>query len=80
MCVKAALILRSPLRPLLNSHTVIPFTATPTSPTMTMTKPPAGSGWIRRRIASQAIAPVAISSRMALASADRIDERRRPYV
>ena len=50
----------------------------PIAATIITVGPDTGAGSTSRRIASAAIPPVTTSSRMALNSADRIEERRSP--
>ena len=66
------------LRPAANSQAVTPLTTMPIAATTITVLPATGSGWPRRRIASQEIAPTVSSRKTALNSAARIDEPRRP--
>ncbi len=78
MCRKAPRMLMSSLEPLTNSHAVSPFTRMPMAATTITVTPATGSGWMRRRIASQITAPMAISRNTALNRAARIEEPRIP--
>ena len=78
MCRKAPWMLRSFSRPRMNISAVPPLTSTPTPATQNTIPVATGSGACRRWTASQAMAPMATSSSMALASAARIELRRRP--
>jgi hypothetical protein len=53
-------------------------TAIPIVATITTVMPATGAGSKKRRTASNAMAQIAISRKIALSSAARIDERRRP--
>ncbi len=78
MCWKAPRMLRSPLRPDMNSRAVKPFTSTPPAATAITVTPAVGAGCMNRITASQAMPPVTSISTMALDSAARIVEPRRP--
>ena len=71
-------MLRSSLRPRMNSRAVAVLIATPMAATQITVPATIGSGAAKRRIASQAMAPMAISSTAALSSAARIELRRKP--
>jgi hypothetical protein len=74
ICRKAARTLMSSLRPEVKSHPVRPFPKMPMAATIITVIPETSSGEYRRWIASQAMAPVATSNRIAFANAARIEE------
>ena len=78
MCRKAPLMLMSRLRPDMNSSAVSPLMTTPIAATTTTSWPATGCGSAKRRIASQAMAPVTTSSSTALASEAMIEDFFRP--
>ena len=71
-------MLRSSLRPLMNSQAVKPFTRMPIPATIITVRLATGSGLAKRHTASHAIAPQAKISRIALPSAARIELPRKP--
>ena len=73
-------MLRSVLRPRMNSSAVAPLTTIPAAATAIIVPPATGCGSPRRRNVSTRIAPSAISSSEALASAARIELLLKPYV
>ena len=73
MCRKAPRTLMSDLSPRLSSHAETPLTTTASAATTIMVVEATGCGSLKRRIASQAMAPVATSRITPLAKADRIE-------
>ena len=78
MCANAPRMLRSPFCPAISSHADRPLATMAMAATAITVHPATSPGSDSRRTASQAIAPVAISSSTALTSADRIEAERKP--
>ena len=78
MCRNAPRMLRSSSRPRMNIRAVPPLTSTPTPATQNTMPVATASGACNRWTASSAMAPMATSSSMALASAARIELRLSP--
>ncbi len=71
-------MLMSPLRPLANIQAVMPLMTIPIAATAITVPPSTGCGWVNRRVASTAIAPMATSRNTALNSAASTEDLRRP--